>query len=732
MQKNLPQLQDLPDIGPLNKNGAAAASPAPSQQIYLQQPKQDAQINYDPFKEQQNTYQQQQPQQILLPQQQHQIVLQHVPQPVQKLIFPQPNVYSSFEVNQQPKQLLLQQPDLAILDRQQVKTEQEQTKLVFPQPTVAPLHQQLLLQQPDIQQERKLPDCDHQQFGLRLNGRRPNKLIDTTQNLVTGQDVLDINNSVSNYQVTVTTAGSTITDFQGTESTEPSLGTQPIIAAEIDENKVHYSSTEQYTDEQIVSSTPGTIQSAEPTPTIVVTPRPSDTTYLDSTVVTEQLDNLNKQNVQVELQKTVPYYLGKYEYPISQEQQNNGTVIEQKINEDIELGKTLLYFPGQQLPHQAVQNNFLQADQGYHYPPPKESLYKEVPQQVYQHQIYHNQVSHKELPNQGYPIKVPYPVIKQLAVPVTVEKVIEKPVHITEIVEKPVPVPQPYPVEKIVEKPVHVPVQVTKYVDRPYPVQVQVPVPQPYPVHVDRIVEKKVHVPQYIDRPYPVQVQVPYAVPVDRIVEKKVPIDRIIEKKVPVPYPVKVEVPVPQPYYIKVEVPRPYHVQLPTKYIEKPYYTLGVVKYQGTNYGNIGTHYQQANYADVIQNIQQGYQHINYQEKQPYLIASNDGTNKGTADEQGYHYPNPYSYAPQSNGYLPPKEEPALNKGYLPPGGRNCDDGYHQGLLPPKSDNPVKILGKFRTARSNFNEKTVKMEYGFRPPMVPSLEIDEFGRPVEK
>nr|CAH7769415.1 unnamed protein product [Callosobruchus chinensis] len=52
------------------------------------------------------------------------------------------------------------------------------------------------------------------------------------------------------------------------------------------------------------------------------------------------------------------------------------------------------------------------------------------------------------------------------------------------------------------------------------------------------------------------------------------------------------------------------------------------------------------------------------------------------------------------------------------------------GLMPPKPD--TRFAKSHRTARSNFDESSIRMEYGFMPPLIPSIEIDEYGRPIDK
>ena len=113
------------------------------------------------------------------------------------------------------------------------------------------------------------------------------------------------------------------------------------------------------------------------------------------------------------------------------------------------------------------------------------------------------------------PVPQPYPVPIQIPVDRIVEKQILQPypVHIEKIIEKKVPYPvqrlvphpypvhilQPYPVEKIVEKPVHIPVTIEKIVEKkihvPQPYPVQVPIKVPYPVEVTKYVGQSVHIP---------------------------------------------------------------------------------------------------------------------------------------------------------------------------------------------------------------------------------------------
>ncbi|XP_016957136.1 uncharacterized protein LOC108029413 isoform X2 [Drosophila biarmipes] len=94
--------------------------------------------------------------------------------------------------------------------------------------------------------------------------------------------------------------------------------------------------------------------------------------------------------------------------------------------------------------------------------------------------------------------------------------------QVKQVVEKHIPIPYAVP------QPVPVPVHVEHYVDRPYPVETIVEHPVPYPVErvVEKIVEK--HVP----------------VEVERIVEKPVHVEKIVEKFVDRPMAIPIHVPV--------------------------------------------------------------------------------------------------------------------------------------------------------------------------------------------
>ncbi|RZC35078.1 serine/threonine-protein kinase kinX, partial [Asbolus verrucosus] len=497
-------------------------------------------------------------------------------------------------------------------------------------------------QRQDEYDEASLSIANLGNFGSRTNvigsGQR---LIESTKDLINGQDVLRINNIIShNIEPSVET--STPRPVQTETITASSLIQEPIIVADLQEGSI--SSTEnsvrlsQKHREEVYSTTGNTIETVstksygitEPS-AIIVTPRPVSTNFLAPITAGVQLQNVEtKGNIEttVEIQKSLPYYLGKFEYvqnpsavgyseqTLTKESQSVSTTnVQTKAEENIELGKTLLAFPEsqaetkgelrsnlqiQQLPEQSIKENFVEVDQQQ-----AQGIQQQVAVQQVSTPVVIEKIVEKKVP---YPViqtkivekpvevtkivSTPYPVGVPVHIPIEVEKRVHVPVAVEKIVEK--PIPQPYPVEKIVEKPVHVPVQVTKYVDRPYPVEkiVEKPVEvtkyvdRPYPV--EKIVEKPVHVPvevtKYVDRPYPVEKIVEKPVEVTKYVDRPYPVEKIVEKPVEVtkyvdrPYPVEkiVEKPVHFPVEVTKYVDRPYPVEKivekpVTKYVDRPY-----------------------------------------------------------------------------------------------------------------------------------------------------------------
>ncbi|CAG4975319.1 unnamed protein product [Colias eurytheme] len=310
-----------------------------------------------------------------------------------------------------------------------------------------------------------------------------------------------------------------------------------------------------------------------------------------------------------------------------------------------------------------------------------------------------------------YPVEVlkPYPVEVRVPYPVEHKVYVDRPVHVPyaveKVVEKNVIHPIAKPVEKIVHKEVPVPYPVEKKVPYPVPQEVQVPVPYPVerriPVPVEKIVEKPVtkiverHIKVPVPHPVPYQVHVPKPYPVDRIVEKKVPypvhIDHIVEKKVPiqVPYPVKT--------VVEKIVEKPVIV---TKYVDKPYPVEKRVPYP----------------VEV---------------KVPYPVEK----------EQKQDFP-----------YQFEKIDPTIYYGYGN-GGYTQNGGHYINYIPLQKVSTLQQTNQNYQTQQKYNftwernqefdrqrrtdripkMTNLRIEYGgFKPPLVPSTEVDLDGNPINK
>lgn len=692
----------------------------------------------------------------------------------------------------------------------------------------------------------------------------PSKLIESTKNLITGLDVLSINGAEENRLITPLrltsdfTQQGLISQFASGENFDnsniisttsspllignrgPSLSLlhNPIIVADLENentsslDNAYYNQRQKY--ENVFLSTQNTLEGSKSNvnaiteSTVIVTPRPVHSNFLAPITAGIQLQNVEKNQQQkflVEVQESVPYYVGKFEYVQSSKDQTNSD--HQDILRDLHIGKTILNFPENQNSQTATSSNTEKRITS------ESNAVVNLDQQQEQGQIqqitltsdqiksgskgaynaynaytstYHDESD--ELPqklHQVVSVTSEAPKILQKIVPqaYTVEKIVEKPiqvpVEVTKYVDRPyavhVPVahPVPYPVEKIVEKyinrpypvhvPVHVPVQVPVTVERkvpvPYPVEkivekpvtriVEKPIPQPYPV--EKIVEKKVpvEVTKYVDRPYPVKVPVAQPYPVEKIVEK------IVNK----PYPVPVHVPVPQPYPVEKIVEKQVPVQV-NKYIDRPYPVEVPVAQPYSVDKVVNRVVNKAYQVPVIvpqpiplQTVQQNV-HQPPVVSQAYLLPlnlkhSHNNQQSNEAKYQHFFISNPYLYAPgyqavqrqidqnsiasntkdQKIQYVYQAIQPAplQHQNYnsheqrhpslvygapISYNSENCktlNRNEYIGLVPPK--NPYYSVNALRKRQAKSSFESPKMEYGFLPPLIPSQEIDEDGKPVE-
>ncbi|GAB0086972.1 uncharacterized protein DMENIID0001_012110 [Sergentomyia squamirostris] len=383
---------------------------------------------------------------------------------------------------------------------------------------------------------------------------------------------------------------------------------------------------------------------------------------------------------------------------------------------------------------------------------------------------------------------VPYPVEvnKYIDRPVTVEKVVEKQIKVPYPVEVKKYIDRPYPVEKIVEKPIHVPYPVEKIVekivDRPVEVEKLVEKEVQVPVHVEKVVEKivdrpvAVEVEKIVDRPYPVEkvvhvpVHIPYQVPVQ--VPVQVPIQ--VPVQVPVHIPVKVEKEVPYPYPVHIPVPVNKHIVHHTKYIghsivpvvhykgKSLFYKLPHIKHVHLDHLPLPTvklpsypltatstvlhpvahpsitkhiHLNSPSSIKVhtdasisaiygrppqklkpVYNVPDIFNHHDTETTQ-FNVQINDQSFGGYADHYDYHS----GSGADSVGHN------AYSTGVI------FKDDYY-GPLPMKTDywSYGAHLPRFKYRRNLDYLKNIRWEYGFKPPLVPSPEIDELGNPINK
>uniref|UniRef100_A0A182PNW3 Uncharacterized protein n=1 Tax=Anopheles epiroticus TaxID=199890 RepID=A0A182PNW3_9DIPT len=382
---------------------------------------------------------------------------------------------------------------------------------------------------------------------------------------------------------------------------------------------------------------------------------------------------------------------------------------------------------------------------------------------------------------------VKQPVYIEKPVPLTVDRVVEQPIHHTHVVDRPILIEQKVPVEKIIEKPVPtekivtqevkvpypvahiidrpvavekivekpVPVEVPRYIDRPYAVEKLVDRPVPVEVPVEKIIEKVVDRPVEVQHVVEKHVQVPVPVAVEKVVEKIVdrpvpfavekiidrpyPVEKIVEKIVDRPYPVQVpvEIPVQVPVHYPVEVPVAIPVPFPIeKYIPLPLYepkpTHSIIKtvhHENFDFGKFlaqkkkhfvdhffpkshhqpkiafietpGKHSFQLNQRHPVNDL-----HYGASASIPVIVDVNHLNGHGDIHSAVL---NSNVYA-RHFGYT--QYEPIVKDDYI-------------GPTPMLEDHwAAKSDVKFR--RSSNYGKSLRIEYGgFKPPLVPSVEIDE-------
>lgn len=385
------------------------------------------------------------------------------------------------------------------------------------------------------------------------------------------------------------------------------------------------------------------------------------------------------------------------------------------------------------------------------------------------------------------PVHVDRIVEKPVPYPVTVEKIIEKPVD--RIVEKQVQGPiQKVFIEKIVEKPIHhthyQPYQVTKTERIPVPYIVEKIIDRPVQVEkiVERIVDRPVEVEKIVERPYKEVIEKfidrPYPVEVERIVEKEVkvevPVERVVEKIID--RPVQVEVPVDRPYPVTVEkivekfidrpIPYAVHVPYPVPYavhVAPPKQHHTIIKTTTHEHGKNLFHLNHKNTKHVFIPNPPINQHFKSNLiHSPEISSTKHHLHLPPIPISQYHestvlkplHTISNQLSPPTLYYTNLKPKPVYGVPFLGhstktthlfPKHLNYDNqyagsfDYHSHIYkddylgPPPSQTNLWSYRQTPKFRRNINfGKSLRWEYGFRPPLIPSVEIDEHGNPINK
>ncbi|SPP74255.1 uncharacterized protein LOC117581106 [Drosophila guanche] len=342
------------------------------------------------------------------------------------------------------------------------------------------------------------------------------------------------------------------------------------------------------------------------------------------------------------------------------------------------------------------------------------------PEPPHYHQHYHQQ---QTVPQ----VAVVEKVVPQ---PYVVEKHVDRPVK--QFVEKHIPVPY------AVHQPVPVPVHVEHYVDRPYPVTTYVERPVPYPVEtvVEKIVEK--HVP----------------VEVERIVERPVEVEKIVEKFVD------------RPMAIPIHVPVAIHMPMPPTH-------------SGHSFGHhpnaLQPPWAHTVAAHIPPKVLQNYYTRMLKKLLPQITQSQSQSQSKPAKTPGKSPVKPpvkpvrgeappvatFSLADMRFDLRPPPPPPPQGSAWLQ-GARYIYNTLPADLATAGASAPAQMVKSYigpvpgsansasdGSTGSEFDEfqrwrnghslkrspdfgRNLQLEYGFKPPLVPSMEIDDKGNPLKQ
>lgn len=312
-----------------------------------------------------------------------------------------------------------------------------------------------------------------------------------------------------------------------------------------------------------------------------------------------------------------------------------------------------------------------------------------------------------ELPTeQKFLISVPqsYSVEKNIHHPVE-EGIIEKKVFpLEKVIEKQITIPQPFPI--------HIPI------DRVIEKQIRIP----YPVHVEKVVEKKIPIAiQKFVIPLPIHFRVPQPVPISA--------EKVIEKSIPIPVSEKI---LPRPYSMEIEKNRPFSLEN-TKLVK----LNSIYNLQGDYQQPLRQNFQSLEPYDN----EQGYYNSTMQYyNQEYLSLNRPHTRQPSLIHMlpkkfvpyGIQYPSHSVTYSMNNGNLIAygriSEKDKIKNEYVGPVPRKLQTslGTQSKSLYSSSDIQTTLRRTRQEVMGNSgNFRQSKMEYGFKPPMVPSVQYDE-------
>ncbi|XP_073846389.1 uncharacterized protein [Musca autumnalis] len=343
-------------------------------------------------------------------------------------------------------------------------------------------------------------------------------------------------------------------------------------------------------------------------------------------------------------------------------------------------------------------------------------------EEVHHHTEHHHEGDHPQEPQHhhhlhpygppsGPPVQIPYALPPEFHTPY------QGPLYLQEIIEKHVPIPYAVP------EPVPFPVHFQHFIDRPVPIETIVEKPVPYPVEkvVEKVVEKHV----------PVEVEKIVEKPVEKIVEKYV--DRPVA--IPIKIPVALHIPNPNPIYSPLHghghFPSSFGPSSQDSWPSQPSSTLA----------RIPAKILRAYYAKMIKKLVP-------QMTQAYKSSPLASKPKYQTSKPTTKYPTKISDVRFDLKPPPP-----------PPLGPSWDVGaryqYDYNTLPLDLSASHSIAVSEHTkhptvpgSKGNYDEfqrwrnghslkrspdfgMNLHMEYGFKPPLVPSVEIDDKGVPLK-